>query len=294
MAKEMAREGKVEPVGSPATPDMSDQRNYLFAEFKKSTSYPAGPPAPGRVGRHRAPGQAQGIRPVVSVQPRRPDWSVQRDDPAATTVELPPGTTPADAEAIKATAVPVGSPPPGDYRIEVQAINRGFMLDPTFLPGPSFVRWSGSEVLTPAAGGGPVARSVIALLAVRPRHRRCGGLAASARAARWSRARTQPPERGGPGAASRSRPGCRQRRPAAPTRRAPGDHRRGRGIRPSWRSRLLLRVSACAAIRVRSQASRVTAAWGWSRLTAARRATQERLNWARAAGDMRALGAATG
>ena len=46
MAKEVAREGKIEAVANPATPAMSDQRNYLFAEVKKATSY-ATPPRAG-------------------------------------------------------------------------------------------------------------------------------------------------------------------------------------------------------------------------------------------------------
>ena len=77
-----------------------------------------------------------------------PDWSIQRDDPAATTIELPPGRTSADVEAVKAVAVPVGAP--GDYRIDVTSLNRGFFLGTDFLPGTSFLSWSGSEVLTPA------------------------------------------------------------------------------------------------------------------------------------------------
>jgi hypothetical protein len=32
----------------------------------------------------------------------------------------------------------------------VTALNRGFMLDGSYLPGESFVAWNGSVVLTPA------------------------------------------------------------------------------------------------------------------------------------------------
>jgi hypothetical protein len=32
----------------------------------------------------------------------------------------------------------------------VSALNRGFFLSRTFVPRPSFVRWSGSVTLTPA------------------------------------------------------------------------------------------------------------------------------------------------
>jgi hypothetical protein len=159
MAKEMLREGKVEAVPSPATPEMSDQRDYLFAELKKATSYPA------------APAEGTWVGTVLEVQRAGdptwyashhavPEWSIQRDDPAATTVELPAGTTAGDIVAVRATAVPVGraatattpaAPPPSDYTISVTAINRGFMLDQTWTPGASFLEWHGQAVqLTPA------------------------------------------------------------------------------------------------------------------------------------------------
>ena len=84
------------------------------------------------------------------------DWSIQRDLPAATTVELPPGTTSADVEAVKAIAVPVAktsappAPAPADYTIHVRRLNRAFLLGDEFLPQPSFLQWSGDVVLTPA------------------------------------------------------------------------------------------------------------------------------------------------
>ena len=85
-----------------------------------------------------------------------PDWSIQRDDPAATTVELPPGTTTAEIAAIKAIAVPVAAtgdtpaPAPADYTVHVRRLNRGFQLDDAYLPQPSFLQWEGDVVLTPA------------------------------------------------------------------------------------------------------------------------------------------------
>jgi hypothetical protein len=77
-----------------------------------------------------------------------PDESVQRDDPAATTVELPPGADQGDVAAIEALAVPVGAPTA--FSITVSALNRGFFLSRQFLPHPSFVHWNGSVTLTPA------------------------------------------------------------------------------------------------------------------------------------------------
>jgi hypothetical protein len=146
MAREVVREGRVEPAPSPDTPEVSDQRNYLFAEFDKATTY-ATPPASG---------SWIGTALAVRIDGRwyeshhgEPTWSIQRDDPAATTVELPPGTSAADVEAVKAFAVPVGTPP-ADWRIEVSSVSRGFFLGTDYLPGPSFLSWRGSAVLTPS------------------------------------------------------------------------------------------------------------------------------------------------
>jgi hypothetical protein len=146
MAKEMIREGKVEPVASPDTPLLSDQRDYLFAEVKKATAYAAAPPLGSWVGTALAV-KLKGDDRWYTSHHGIPDSSIQRDIPAATTIELPPGANQGQVEAIEALAVPVGAP--GDYAITVTGLNRGFFLGHTFLPHPSFVRWSGSEVLTP-------------------------------------------------------------------------------------------------------------------------------------------------
>ena len=145
MAKEMVREGKVEAVPNPDTQTMSDQRNYLFAEVKKATSYATPPRA----------GSWAGVALAAKVGDRWytsnhgvVDQSIQRNDPAATTIELPVGTTAANIAAIKAIAVPVGTP--GAYSIDVTSLNRGFKLGADFMPGGSFVSWKGKETLTPA------------------------------------------------------------------------------------------------------------------------------------------------
>jgi hypothetical protein len=144
MAREAVREGRLEATPSPDTPEVSDQRNYLFAELDKDTAYTSAPPSGSWVGTALA--VQVGGRWYTSHH-GTPDWSIQRDDPAATTVELPPGTGADDVQAVKAVAVPVGSPPPG-WRIAVTSINRGFFLGRDYLPGASFLSWRGSVALT--------------------------------------------------------------------------------------------------------------------------------------------------
>jgi hypothetical protein len=148
MAREIIREGRVEAVPSPDTPEVSDQRNYLFAEVDKATSYTTPPASGSWVGTALAV-KLQGDERWYPSHHVDPTWSIQRDDPAATTVELPPGSGVEDVEAVKAMAVPVGTPP-ADWRIEVTSLNRGFFLGDDYAPLPSFLQWSGSEVLTPA------------------------------------------------------------------------------------------------------------------------------------------------
>jgi hypothetical protein len=124
-------------------------------EVDKDTSYPAPPASGAWVGTALAVRLRGGDRWYTSHHDVS-DWSIQRDDSAATTVELPPGTTSADIAAIKALAVPVantGDPPapaPTDYTIHARRLNRGFLLGEDFLPQPSFVTWEGDAALTPA------------------------------------------------------------------------------------------------------------------------------------------------
>jgi hypothetical protein len=146
MAREIVREGRVEPQPSPETPEVSDQRNYLFAELDKDTRYGT-PPASGSWVGTALEVQVGGR--WYSSHHGEPTWSIQRDDPAATTVELPSGATAADVVAVRAVAVAVGTPP-ADWRIDLTSINRGFFLDPSYLPGASFLSWRGTAALTPA------------------------------------------------------------------------------------------------------------------------------------------------
>ena len=149
MAKELIREGKIESTADPSTPEVSDQRNYLYVEIDKDTTYPT-PPAPGTWVGTAIAVKLKGDDTWYTSNHNVPDWSIQRDIPAATTVELPPGTTRDNIEAIKAVAVPVGGgQAPSDYRIDFTDINRAFFLASNYLPSSSFIDWSGDVVLTP-------------------------------------------------------------------------------------------------------------------------------------------------
>jgi hypothetical protein len=151
MAKEMIREGKIEPpsAAAPLTPEVSDQRNYLYAVVKKSTVPPNSGPS--------WVGVALGVRlegssTVYLSNHVDPTWSIQRDDPAATTVELPAGATVDDIAEISAHRVVVGTDT--GAAVHVTALKRGFLLATDYLPQPSFLAWNDDVVLdaaTPSA-----------------------------------------------------------------------------------------------------------------------------------------------
>lgn len=146
MAQEMLREGKIENPSDPATTAVGDQRTYLFAEFAKTTG--------AATGTGSVPGVALGVR--LKSDPSRvyrsdhdqPTWSIDRDGPVATTVELPEGTRPSDIASVEAIRRPTGLGDNG-APATVTAVNRGFFLDASYLPQSSFLTWKGSVALTP-------------------------------------------------------------------------------------------------------------------------------------------------
>lgn len=147
MAAEMVREGRVESPSDSATPQVGDQRSYLYVEVDKDTLPPNPPTGPWV-------GLSVGVRLAGDPTPYRsdhlvPDWSIKRDVPAATTIELPPGTTADDVVELTAHRVSVGAPDTG-AAIVVTDVNRAFFLDGSYLPSASFVDWHGSVALSTA------------------------------------------------------------------------------------------------------------------------------------------------
>jgi hypothetical protein len=133
-AQEMNREGKTEATGDPATPDLSDARNYLYLVLKKTTV----------AAQNSNPwiGAAVGVKlfgdpTLYRSDHAQPGWSVQRDDPAATTVELPPGTTADQIERISVLRVPGTGDNGGSIRVE--GIPRAMLLDRGYQPEPYFI-----------------------------------------------------------------------------------------------------------------------------------------------------------
>jgi len=146
MAQEMLREGKIESPSDPATPAVGDQRSYLYVAVDHDTT-PAGSEA--------GVGLAVDVRlkgdpTTYSSDHQVPEWSVNRDVPAATTVELPVGATAADVASVSVRRVPIGLTDNG-ATLTVTDIDRAFFLGADYLPQASFVAWHGNQELTSAS-----------------------------------------------------------------------------------------------------------------------------------------------
>jgi len=150
MAEELEREGKIESPSDPATPAVGDQRTYLYLEVDKDTA-PAAGSAPGASVLVRLRDDPTVYRSDHGV----PSWSIPRDDPAATTVELPAGTTPADVVEVSVTRVPAVAD--NGAEVTVTDVNRAFFLGRNRQPQPSFIAVHGLATrLTAAAPTAPV------------------------------------------------------------------------------------------------------------------------------------------
>jgi hypothetical protein len=148
MAQEMIREGNVESPSDPFTPDLGNQRTYLYIEVKKDT---VGASNDGSNWVGLAIGVVlKGDSTIYRSDHFNPAWSIQRDLPAATTVELPAGTSPSDIQKVIGIRVSTAKKRSKDTgaAVHVTAINRAFFLGADYLPNPSFIQWTGSVTLT--------------------------------------------------------------------------------------------------------------------------------------------------
>ena len=91
MAREMVREKEIESPSDPDSPNVGDQRTYLYVAVDHTTDPPA---SAGNVG--LAVDVQLSDDTTYTSNHGVTGWTILRNGPAATTVELPAGTTPAD------------------------------------------------------------------------------------------------------------------------------------------------------------------------------------------------------
>jgi hypothetical protein len=155
-ANEMKREGKIADGAAPNSGKIPDLRRYVFIE------------GCGEVG-NAALAFAVGVR---SVRPQRNgnplvwvasdrgvrQFRIVRDGCFRAAIPLPPGAQARDILALRAMAYdrpPVeGQPPARPTPVRLTRINKVFLLDDRYLPGPSLLQWQGAATI--ASGGPPL------------------------------------------------------------------------------------------------------------------------------------------
>jgi hypothetical protein len=147
MAREMLREHKIESPSKPSTPDVGDQRSYLYVAVTHDTLPSAAASGVGLTVEVRLTGKHK----TYTSNHDNPIGlgAINRNGPAATTVELPVGTEPSDVESISVRRVPVGTTDNG-ASLSVTDLGRTFFLSRRYLPRPSFAQWHGDVTLTAA------------------------------------------------------------------------------------------------------------------------------------------------
>jgi hypothetical protein len=142
---EMRREGKVESDPEPGHNAIADPRRFVYVE------------ACGTIGK-AALSLSIGIDGKWMPSDRgRPQYRIVRDGCFRIATPLPAGTRASDIRAIRVHAFDrppaEGRPPVAADPVQFMRINKVFMLDEHFLPGPSILRWEGPVSI--AAGGEP-------------------------------------------------------------------------------------------------------------------------------------------
>lgn len=145
MAREMIREHQIEAPPDPLTVGVGDQRTYLYVAVDHDTA-----PSSSAASIGLAVDVRLKLDPTVYESNHDiTGWTILRDGPAATTVELPVGTRPVDVESIWVRRVPLGND--DDSTLTVTRLQRAFFLRSGYRPESSFAAWRGAAILTTAS-----------------------------------------------------------------------------------------------------------------------------------------------
>ena len=145
MAKELAREGKIVADAPPGNKQIDDPRRFVYVE------------ACGEVGT-AALAFAIGVGDAWIRSDRgMRQYRIVRDGCFRAAIPLPARTRAADIHGIRALAYDrppaEGKPPVPPTPVRLTSINKLFLLDEQFVPGPTLLTWRGTELIQ--AGAAP-------------------------------------------------------------------------------------------------------------------------------------------
>jgi hypothetical protein len=150
MADEMKREGKIANDAAPNSGRIPDLRRYVFIEGCGEVGTAALAFAVAVRGGRDAPTWIASDRGVRQ-------FRIVRDGCFRAAIPLPSGTQARDIHALRAMAyerpAAGGQPQVPPTPVRLTRINKVFVLDGRYLPGPSLLQWQGAATIT--AGGPP-------------------------------------------------------------------------------------------------------------------------------------------
>jgi hypothetical protein len=151
-AVEMRREGKVADDPPPGINQIPDPRRFVFVEACGTVGNAALALAVGRFSPQSQPALAW-----TPSDRGLPQYRIVRDGCFTIATPLPAGTRASEVRAIRVQAferpAARGAAPAVPNPVTLTRINKVFMLDERYLPGPSLLAWAGSQTLR--AGGEP-------------------------------------------------------------------------------------------------------------------------------------------
>ena len=139
----MKREGKIANDAQPNSGKIPDLRRYVFIE------------GCGVVGNAALAFAIEVRNQWVPSDRGVRQFRIVRDGCFRAAIPLPPGTQARDIHALRAMAYErppaEGHPPVAPTPVRLTRINKVFVLDGRYLPGPSLLQWQGAATIT--AGG---------------------------------------------------------------------------------------------------------------------------------------------
>jgi hypothetical protein len=152
MAQELRREGKIADVstpGSPAPPPgqdkIADPRRYAYVE------------ACGELGNSAVAFEVHAGGEWVASDRGVSQYRISRDGCFRSATPLPAGARATDVDAVRVLAYErppaAGTSPVPPTGIRLTRINRVFLLDERYVPGPVLLSWQGTALIR--AGGEP-------------------------------------------------------------------------------------------------------------------------------------------
>jgi hypothetical protein len=149
---EMRREGKIVQAAPPGHNTISDPRQFVYVEACATIGSAALALSVG-TDRPAASAPTVGDRDLVWTSSDRglAQYRIVRDGCFRIATPLPAGTRASDIHALRVHAFSRpqadGAPPAPPFPVQLMRINKVFMLDERYLPGPSILHWEGPRAI---------------------------------------------------------------------------------------------------------------------------------------------------